>query len=309
MHVTLEPEGQWILPRITFSKRRIATLLGVVVLAYFGVCTYFWAVQVRKVLAPTAKIPTNPERMGMKYESEKIPVRTGDQTALLDAFWVPAKDSSAPAFLYLHGQDATIGKNLEHTRRLYELGYSVLVVDYLGYGKTHGQLMPNEESVYRDAQAAWDHLTGTLGYDAGRIFIFGHSLGGAVAIELASHHEETAGLIVEGTFTSILDMSKLRYFGTLRLLPIDYLLHQRFDSLAKIGTLKVPVLLIHGTDDVKVPCTMAHRLFAAAVEPKQLLLVDGAGHTDCGSIGWVEYREKLTRFVEKYANAVETTAE
>jgi fermentation-respiration switch protein FrsA (DUF1100 family) len=118
-----------------------------------------------------------------------------------------------------------------------------------------------------------------------------------VAIELATRHPEAAGLIVESTFTSILDMSKLKYYGALRLLPVDVLLHQRFESLEKIRTLKIPVLLIHGTDDAKVPSTMTKRLHAAAPEPKELLLIQGGGHDNSGSIGLVEYREKLTAFV------------
>lgn len=101
----------------------------------------------------------------------------------------------------------------------------------------------------------------------------------------------------------MLDMSKLRYGGMLRLLPMDLLLHQRFDSLEKIGSLKLPVLLIHGTDDVKVPYAMTERLHAAAHEPKEVHLVKGGGHANSGSIGWVEYRDKVTTSVSTHVES------
>jgi hypothetical protein len=164
---------------------------------------------------------------------------------------------------------------------------------------------PSETKVYQDAEAAWKYLTDKRDFEGHRVFIYGHSLGGAVAIQLATRHPEAAGVIVESTFTSILEMSRLRYYGALRLLPVDFLLHQRFESLAKIGSLKIPVFLIHGTDDGKIPYTMTERLYAAAPEPKELLLIRGGRHADSGSIGWVEYREKLTAFVEEHLQRAE----
>ena len=91
-----------------------------------------------------------------------------------------------------------------------------------------------------------------------------------------------------------------KYNGWLRILPMDLLLNQRFESLDKIGKLKLPVLLIHGKEDAKIPYTMTEQLYAAAPEPKELLLIEGGGHADSGSIGFVEYRDKLTAFVEKH---------
>jgi alpha-beta hydrolase superfamily lysophospholipase len=290
-------------------KRRISILVGILVVSYLAVCVYFWATQVNKVLAPLGKIPTDPGRMGMAYERVEVPVGGGGVQAMLDGFWVPASNADAPAFLYLHGQDATIGKNLEHTQRLNQLGYHVLVVDYRGFGRSYGETKPSEAKVYQDAEAAWKYLTGNRGFEPHRVFIFGHSLGGAVAIELATRHPEAAGVIVESTFTSVLDMSKLRYYGALRLLPMDFLLHQRFDSHSKIGTLKIPILLMHGRDDAKVPLTMTERLYAAAPEPKELLLIAGGGHANSGSIGWVEYRETLTGFVGEHLKRAEDSAD
>jgi fermentation-respiration switch protein FrsA (DUF1100 family) len=108
---------------------------------------------------------------------------------------------------------------------------------------------------------------------------------------------DLAGLIVESTFTSIYDMTALRYCGMLRLLPISLLLTEKFDSLSKIHLVKLPILFIHGKNDKKVPCEMSERLHKAAGGVHALCLIDGAGHENCGSIGKVQYRKCLEDFV------------
>jgi fermentation-respiration switch protein FrsA (DUF1100 family) len=125
-------------------------------------------------------------------------------------------------------------------------------------------------------------------------------LGGGVAIELATMCPKAAGLIAESTFTNILDMSNREYAGLLKLLPMDRLLDQRFDSIGKVSTLEVPILLIHGEDDVKTDYTMSERLYAAAPEPKELVIIPGADHSNCGFRGRVEYRKKLKKFLDTY---------
>jgi uncharacterized protein len=125
-----------------------------------------------------------------------------------------------------------------------------------------------------------------------QIFIYGHSVGGAIAIDLAIKHSEAAGLIVQSSFTSLRDMTKR--FGLYWLLPIDLLLHQKFDSLQKIGSLQIPVLLIHGMADPQIPASMSQRLYAAAPEPKQLLLIPQAGHDNHLE---PQYYEILSQFI------------
>lgn len=281
-------------------RRRALKIIGVILFLYSGICLYFRAVQIEKIFMPMKEIATTPERMGMPFTRVKIPVGEGADHAKLDGFWVPANKDNAPTFLYLHGQNATIGKNLEHTHRLHELGYNVLVIDYRGFGKNFDVFKPSEDKVYEDAEAAWNFLVDQKGCDPKQLFIFGHSLGGAVALQLAVNHPEAAGLITESTFTSVLEMTKLKYHGLLRALPIDLILTQRFDSIDKIKALKIPVLTIHGTADTKIPHTMTEKLYAKAPEPKELLLVKGGEHANCGSIGLVEYRKKIRAFVTKH---------
>ena len=219
-----------------FTRRRLVKCMGVFAIIYISIYAYFGATQVEKILAPRPDKPSDPGRMGMIYEDVRVPLSrpSAGISEPLYAFWVPAENPDAPVFLYLHGQDATRGKNLEHTESFHQCGYHVLVVDYRGYAESYGKESPSESKVYEDALAALKYLKGE--FPSNPIFIYGHSLGGAVAIELATRNEAegTAGLIVESTFTSIMDMSALKYNGLLRLLPVDHLLTERFDSLSKI---------------------------------------------------------------------------
>jgi fermentation-respiration switch protein FrsA (DUF1100 family) len=146
--------------------------------------------------------------------------------------------------------------------------------------------------MYDDAETAWNYLIRDLHADPGRAFIYGHSLGGAVAIELGLRHPEAAGLIVESTFTSMPDMAKLTYW----MFPTDWLLNQRFDALAKVPLLRLPVLFIHGTADAEVPYIMSERLFAAARGPKWLTLIPDGGHEDSADIGGALYARDVLAF-------------
>ncbi|XZO00444.1 MAG: alpha/beta hydrolase [Microcoleus sp.] len=176
--------------------------------------------------------------------------------------------------LYLHGNGLNVGANVEHANRFHQLGMSVFLIDYRGYGKSQGEF-PTESQVYEDAQLAMDYLVKQRGINPKQIYIYGHSLGGAIAIDLAVRNPEAAGLIVEGSFTSAREMVDFQS-GVYRIFPIDLLLRQRFDSIAKVDRLEMPVLFIHGTADTVVPVEMSKKLFDAAPEPKQLYIVPDA---------------------------------
>jgi uncharacterized protein len=282
---------------LRYWTRRLSIGAVVIAVLYVSVCAYMWATQLDHVFEPTPIIQTTPDRLGMKFEELRIPVGSGADKGELQAWWVSAPTENAPTFLYLHGNHRNISNNLEHTLRLHNLGYNVLVPDYRGYGKSSGG-RPSETNVYEDAEAAWQYLLKVRGVKPQQAFIYGHSLGSGVAINLAIHHPEAAGLITESAFTSMVDMGKLEY----GYLPVDWLLNQRFDSLEKVSRLKIPVMLIHGTWDKRVPVKMAQQLFAATPQPKTLLLIEGGEHSNSGTIGWVEYRDAVTTFVKQYAH-------
>ena len=197
--------------------------------------------------------------------------------------------------LYLHGNASNVGANVEHAYRFHRLGLSVFVMDYRGYGKSQGDF-PSESQVYEDAQLAWDYLVKQRGINPNQIYIYGHSLGGAIAIDLAVRHPEAAGLIVEGSFTSTRAMVNFQK-GLFWMFPIDFLLTQRFDSLSKVDRLQMPVLFIHGNADNVVPVEMSKKMFEAAPEPKQLYIVPEGGHTNVAQIGGAEYLQILSQFL------------
>ena len=173
----------------------------------------------------------------------------------------------------------------------------MLAIDYRGFGKSSGEL-PSEATVYEDAQIAWERF-GTLQPDPAKRFIYGHSLGGAVAIDLAARLSgqtppgsavPARGLIVESTFTTLGDIARSL---TVSWLPVETLLTQKFDSLKKITHVRMPVLIVHGVDDRMVPSRFSQALYDAASDPKKLLLVDGATHNNSMRMGNAEYREAL----------------
>ena len=168
-----------------------------------------------------------------------------------------------------------------------KLGYSVLAVDYRGFGQST-DISPTEEHAYEDAEAAWTYL-GRLAPGRKRLLV-GHSLGGAIAVELARRHPEASGLVLEATFTSMRDMIEHTPWG---FLPVGLILTQNFDALAKIGEVKVPVLITHGTRDSIVPVEMGERLYAAANAPKRFIRVEGAGHHNLSGVAFDQYRQAL----------------
>lgn len=265
-------------------------LLALAIAAYGGANWYLWAKQRELVFAPTRDVTRTPADVHLQYEEVRFPVG-GSAPASLYGWWLPSADTDAPAVLYLHGNDLNIGGNVDHVAALHRIGFSVLVVDYRGYGKSEGAF-PSESQVYDDAAAAWDYLIQQRHVDPRRAFIYGHSLGGAVAIELALRRPEAAGLIVESAFTSMSDMAKIGYW----MFPVNWLLNQRFDALAKVPMLRVPVLFIHGTADSEVPHAMSERLFSAARGSKSLTLIPGAGHEDNASVGGALYTRAVVEF-------------
>jgi len=219
----------------------------------------------------------------------RIPVgNNGDEIA---AWWMPSPIAGAPAMLYLHGARWNLTGSSSRIARYRALGFSVLAIDYRGFGKSSGE-MPSEEMAYEDARAAWDQLQKLA--PRSPHYVYGHSLGGAVAIEIARNNPGVAGLILEATFTSMRDMA---YQYAWSWLPIDLVLTQRFASLEKISDVKAPTLFIHGTQDRLVPPTMSEQLFEAAKTRKRLLLIDGAGHSN---IAWSGAFDKVQDAVHSF---------
>jgi len=230
-----------------------------------------------------------------------LPVANAEAVQHIHAWWWPAASGSAdaPAILYLHGARWSLTGQLFRIAELRDFGFSVLAIDYRGFGKSDGE-MPSEKTVYEDAHAAWRWLVARQPDPAQR-FIYGHSLGGAVAIDLAASLEgadgtpneapAAAGLIVESSFTTLEDMAKAL---TYRWLPVGLVLSQKFDSIGKMAKVRVPVLIVHGEADRIVPARFSQALYRAAPGPKKLLLIDGGTHNNSMRTGAAQYRQALS---------------
>jgi len=224
-----------------------------------------------------------------------IPVTVDGKVQRVHAWWWPAERAGAPALLYLHGSRWNLTGQLFRIEQLHEFGYAVLAIDYRGFGRSDAGL-PSEETVYEDARAAWTRLT-ELEPDPAKRYIYGHSLGGAVAIDLASWLSRrdapvpARGLIVESTFTTLADIARALSYEWL---PVQWIITQKFDSLTKIAQVRMPVLVVHGESDRYVPARFSKMLFEAAPAPKQLLLIEGGTHNNSMRIGSSEYRAALT---------------
>ncbi|MBW4564707.1 MAG: alpha/beta hydrolase [Mojavia pulchra JT2-VF2] len=269
----------------------------VAAIVYCALCLFLFVQQPRFIFFPTSVIETTPEFFNLPYEEVWLPVTVRSRkTERIHGWWIKAKQPNAKVLLYLHGNGLNIGANIAHASRFYQLGFSVLLIDYRGYGRSEGTF-PNEMKVYQDAATAWNYLVQQLKIPPNHIYIYGHSLGGAVAIDLAVKHSDAAGLIVENSFTSIQEV--VAYRNLFWMFPVNLILTQRFESIKKISKLKMPVLLIHGTADLTVPFFMSQKLYAAAPEPKKLILVPEAGHNDVADLTGEQYLQWINDFVQQ----------
>lgn len=211
------------------------------------------------------------------------------EPARLHGLWAEAKTGGAdgPVLLYLHGARWNVESSTPRVQRLQEMGFSVLAIDYRGFGKS-SPVLPSEDSAYEDAQAAWRWLRAR--HAQRPRYIYGHSLGGAVAIDLASKVDDERGTIVEATFTSIADVASTMKWGWL---PIGPLITQRFDSLDKVTKIGSPLLVVHGDSDRWIDAALGRKLYEAARAPKRFLLVEGGSHHSTMSVGSAEYRQAL----------------
>ena len=217
--------------------------------------------------------------------------RETGEPAQLHGLWSPherfEKDAKAPVLLYLHGARFNVVGSAFRARRMQELGFSVLAVDYRGFGKSTNTL-PSEAMAYEDARAAWDWLARQ--YPDRPRYIFGHSLGGAIAIDLAAQVGDEAGTLVEGTFTSIPEVVSSYKWGWL---PVGPLITQRFEAIERVKNIGSPLLVVHGSEDNTIKPELGRKLFEAATGQKRFVLVEGGSHHNTNAVGQPQYRVAL----------------
>jgi fermentation-respiration switch protein FrsA (DUF1100 family) len=179
------------------------------------------------------------------------------------------------------------------------LGLSVLLFDYRGFGDSEGS--PTEGGLYEDARAVRRYVAGRSDVRADRLLYFGESLGSAVAVRLAVEHTPAA-LILRSPFTSLVDVGRLHY----PILPVRWLLRDRFSSVDTITSVRAPVLIVAGDRDRIVPLEQSRRLFERASEPRDLVVVRGADHNDAALLDGRELIDAVRRFVDAHVKGTKS---
>lgn len=267
--------------------RRVKRLAVIILVTYAGVCVLVGWFQARLIYFPSRHLHSTPADVGLAYE--EVTLQTDDGIAL--GAWAVSSPHARGTVIFCHGNAGNIADRLTGIRLLAGMGVNVLAFDYRGYGRSEGS--PDEQGTYRDADAAWRYVVETRGEPAQRVVLFGESLGGGVAIELASRRRVGA-LIVEATFTSLVDVAQRHY----PLLPVGLMLRHRYPSLERITAVDCPKLFIHARDDEMIPFDMGKHLYEAATPPKAFLETPG-GHNTGGFTYGPDYAQKVAEFLTK----------
>lgn len=247
---------------------------GSLVWIYVVVCLLLFFFQERFIFLPNQSAYVVPSEFGLSSQAVWIPVKTrSGKVERLHAWWIQNPNPKLGTLLHFHGNAGGMAR----VDQLYKLGFSILLVSYRGYAQSEGGF-PSEAQVYEDAQAAWNFLTVDRQIPANQIVIYGLSLGGAVAIDLAVKHPEAKALIVQSTFTSMTEMANRS--SVFKFFPIQWILTQRFDSMNKMRHLKIPAILIHGDADTLVPLSMSEALYHTVPTKKQLIVIADGDHND-----------------------------
>jgi len=216
---------------------------------------------------PGRTLTLTPTDIGLDYQD--VSIETTDGVTLHG--WFIAGQSSQ-VLLFFHGNAGNISHRLDSIRQFQDLGLSVFIIDYRGYGQSEGRT--TERGIYRDADAAWRYLIEDRGMVATDIIVFGRSLGASVASRLAGQHQPLA-LIVESSFTSIPDIAQDLYPW----LPVRWLSRLSHATRDYVRDVRCPVLVVHSRDDEIIPFHHGEEIFASANEPRTLLGIRGT-HND-----------------------------
>lgn len=275
---------------------RIARLLAII---YLGIAAVMFSIQTR-IIFP------GHETQGQAYAevrprrgAELVQLQTPADTRIV-ALFGPAlsadgrpdpRASDRPTLLYFYGNGMCLNFAEDEFERFRRLGLNVLIPEYVGYGMSGGK--PSERGCQETADAAYDYVIRTRRPKPGRIVVGGWSLGGAVAIDLASRRP-AAGLVAFSAFTSGVDMAH----RIVPFLPASLLLRHRFDSIRKISGITCPILIGHGCKDRIVPFEMGERLAKTAAAPVTTLWIDEAEHNDFFDVAGRRLDEALMRFID-----------
>ncbi len=269
--------------------KALTFILGTCFFFYLVFVAYVYVFQDRLVYVPFSDLTSDPGQIGLEYEELFIDV----QDEKIHAWFVPAENPRG-VILFCHGNAGNISHRLQTIELFHSLNMSTMIFDYQGYGKSSGS--PSEKGTYLDAWSVWNYLVEDRGIEPEKIFIFGRSLGGAVAADLAAQ-SNSAGVVLESTFTSVKDLGTELFF----FLPVRLLARFEYNTLEKLSKISSPLKIIHSPDDEIIPFSHGQRLYEAAPEPKYFTEIRGGHNT-----GFIESREKymkkLDDFFAKYSS-------
>ncbi|HUE95543.1 MAG TPA: alpha/beta hydrolase [Longimicrobiaceae bacterium] len=283
------------MPLAVRALRRVMNLLALLLLGYLAVLLLIFLIQGRLLFLPDVPgrtLETLPAEHSMPFEEVHLVADDGER---LHGWWVPAPEGlegpPPKTVLLFHGNAGNISHRIDTLKIWHEMGWNAFIFDYRGYSLSTGR--PSEAGTYRDARAAWRHLTEERGVSPRDIVLFGRSLGGAVAARLATEVEPMA-LILESTFTSVPDLGAEIY----RWLPVRLLSRIHYPTLVTMTEVRAPVLVIHSPTDEIIPVHHGRALYEAANPPKQFLELVG-GHNDGFISMGNAYQRVLVEFVER----------
>jgi uncharacterized protein len=240
------------------------------------------------IFFPSRALAATPADWGLDYQDVELTAADG---VALHGWYLP-RAGARRVLLFFHGNAGNISHRRESIEIFHRLGLDVFIVDYRGYGRSAGR--PSEAGLYRDADAAWEYLTRARGVRDADIVVFGRSLGGAVAAELASRTRPGA-LILESTFPSARAAARSVFPVLARLIVLRF----GFDAAAHLQTVRCPVLVLHSPDDEIMPFALGEQLFRAAREPKTFVRLRG-DHNSGFLASQPEYAQALADFLARH---------
>lgn len=269
-------------------KSTLTTLLIFFILAYLLILIFLYLKQASILYYPTKELLQTPKDIGLDFE--ELSLKTSDGINI-SAWYIPAKDERG-AILMCNGNAGNMSYRIDLIRIFNNLNLSILIFDYRGFGKNEGN--PTEKGTYLDAEAAWDYLINTKHYPAAKLILYGQSLGGAIAAEMALRHE-AAALIIESSFKSVHELGS-KFFPYI---PVKLISRFHYATIEKIDRINCPKLIIHSPDDEIVPYTHGIALFEKAREPREFLKIKG-DHNEGFLFSETVYIDGLDRFISKY---------
>jgi len=263
-----------------------SAVLILVLCVYLGFLLLLFLTQ-RSIVFRPDRTPADLAAAGLAEQMTNVEIRTTDGLTLT-SWWAAPVRPDRRVIVYLHGNAGHRGGRADRIRDYLAAGYGVLLVGYRGYGGNPGR--PTEAGLYDDARANLAFLAGQK-MRPEQIVLLGESLGTAVAIQMATEYPILA-LILEAPLASILHSARARY----PLFAFDFLVRDKFNSLRKVGKVKVPLLLIHGEKDRTTAVRFGRMIYDAANEPKRAHFIAEAGHTDLMHFG---FAKSVTDFLDE----------